>query len=922
MSLQPCPNLISAGACNVPNCSFDHAVLVCIPCGFYSTFRNFYDNHLRTKTHWRATSDTTSAAYVAALLESENDRNGIHVFGRLDFGVVDESVARDGRERHVLDVELQVGATPVKLETVLLSSRGRINAPNAQTAFQAVVLGERERLDPSTPTKIMVILRTSGVGQFEDRLILTFTRISDGLQWVITRPVIATIGNSAAHAAFPPTAPYIPPTSRAYAPVHEVIPGVEAPALKAIPYVRRLPLAKVPQSFQVLMTRSEDGGPSLPLIRARIPARLTMGTYPHFFKGLLWIEELKLLEDMERYDIHNAALTKQKNTYRLDVPGLAEKRPSVLVGDTILVRQDSDPQGRWFEGGVHLVQVNQIGVQFGRSFKWAAGQHYHVRFKVNRNPLRRMHAALQAPVSRQDLLFPDVADVAKLPNPVPTQATTHLVIHNPLVANNPQQLQAVVSIAMRPPGKLPFAIFGPPGTGKTTTMIEAIRQVLKNGNSVVLACAPSNSAADNIAEGLSDLGAEILFRLYAPSRPRHEVPATLLPFATLNSADHFTVHPIQRMKNFRIIVSTCVSAAILSGIGIDAGHFTHIFIDEAGQATEPEAVVSVRTLAGQRTNVILSGDPQQLGPIIRSGIANQLKLGVSFLERLMSSPIYNPRTYRDQTVVKLVRNYRSHNAIIQIPNERFYDGDLVASGDAVKINAYIDSTYLQETANPKFPIVFHAVAGQDDRESTSPSYFNKFEAIKVRDTVQALLGAHRLPGLTSADIGVISPYRAQCQKIRALLRALGGGAENVKVASVEEYQGKEHRVIIISTVRSSRDLIQYDVRHTLGFVANPRRFNVAVTRAQALLIVVGDPEVLSLDPLWRQFLNYVHNHQGWVGNPIGWDPTAEVNENGGYDREARVAAQLDMDDFARQVGEMAEDDQVDTGEDPPLIEDD
>ena len=152
---------------------------------------------------------------------------------------------------------------------------------------------------------------------------------------------------------------------------------------------------------------------------------------------------------------------------------------------------------------------------------------------------------------------------------------------------------------------------------------------------------------------------------------------------------------------------------------------------------------------------------------------------------------------------------------------------------------------------------------------------------------------------------------------------------------------QERKVIIISTVRSSKEFVEYDLRHTLGFVASPRRFNgkpcqsiilrspksdhtcifsVAVTRAQALLIVVGDPQVLSLDPLWRSFLNYIHNNGGWTGPGITWDPMVPVDEAGGYDRAVREAAKLDMNEFTRRMETitMAEvEDDVDANVDRP-----
>lgn len=111
---------------------------------------------------------------------------------------------------------------------------------------------------------------------------------------------------------------------------------------------------------------------------------------------------------------------------------------------------------------------------------------------------------------------------------------------------------------------------------------------------------------------------------------------------------------------------------------------------------------------------------------------------------------------------------------------------------------------------------------------------------------------------------------------------------------------QERHAIIVSTVRSSLDFVEFDLRHTLGFVANPRRFNVAMTRAKSVLIVIGDPDVLGLDPLWRRFLNHVHAHGGWKGVRIPWDPDEEVltDAAGGdrlaYDVKMRAHAEQDL----------------------------
>jgi helicase MOV-10 len=181
-----------------------------------------------------------------------------------------------------------------------------------------------------------------------------------------------------------------------------------------------------------------------------------------------------------------------------------------------------------------------------------------------------------------------------------------------------------------------------PGTGKTITIVEAIRQVLqKNPRAKILACAPSNSAADLIAERLcAGLGADVLFRMYAPSRTKEQMPDKLRNHVYTNSDGNFSVPLMATMKSFRVIVATCVAASMVSGIGMPRGHFSHIFIDEAGQATEPEAFISIKTMADPSTNITLSGDPKQLGPIIRSPIARALGLEMSYLQRLMESDVY------------------------------------------------------------------------------------------------------------------------------------------------------------------------------------------------------------------------------------------------------------------------------------------
>jgi helicase MOV-10 len=173
--------------------------------------------------------------------------------------------------------------------------------------------------------------------------------------------------------------------------------------------------------------------------------------------------------------------------------------------------------------------------------------------------------------------------------------------------------------------------------------VEAIKQILcHNPTAHILACAPSNSAVDVITLRLTELlGQEDLFRFYAPSREDRAVPPEVLPYTFKNADGLFSHPPLDTVKNFRVIVCTCVSAAFTLGIGVERGHFSYVFIDEAGNATEPEAMTVVKNAANASTKLILSGDPKQLRPIVQSTIANELGLGISYLERLMECDAYH-----------------------------------------------------------------------------------------------------------------------------------------------------------------------------------------------------------------------------------------------------------------------------------------
>ncbi|CAE7221372.1 unnamed protein product [Rhizoctonia solani] len=372
-----------------------------------------------------------------------------------------------------------------------------------------------------------------------------------------------------------------------------------------------------------------------------------------------------------------------------------------------------------------------------------------------------------------------------------------------------------------------------------------------------------------------------------------------MDYSLLNpTGNTFCTPGLDQLKSYRIVVATCSTAGLLYGLGIDAGTYTHIFIDEAGQGSEPEVMIPILTMAGPKTNIVLSGDPKQLGPVIRSPVARQLGMNVSYLDRLMASPAYDEIEMRGISVTKLLQNFRSHESIITFPNEEFYRNELVANAPRNIADSLLNWGGLVSRG---FPIVFDAVRGENMQEERSPSYFNPHEASLVKEYVQGLIPFIATP----RNIGIVTPYKAQVRKIRKLLK--DNGVTNIDIGSVEQFQGQERQVIIVSTVRSNKDMLSFDVKHALGFVSNPKRLNVAITRAQSLLVVIGDPNVLGLDGLWRRFLYFVYRSGGWKGAPFPWDPEADPDD----DPETFDAVEQDLRELLRRATEAGSPSELD-----------
>ncbi|XP_063300399.1 helicase MOV-10 [Pelobates fuscus] len=618
-------------------------------------------------------------------------------------------------------------------------------------------------------------------------------------------------------------------------------------------------------------------------------SKLQFNNYDKKFNQLLHLEEIQMEIDIRRYDKTKEEMRrdpKNKNLLILEVPGVAENRPSVLRGDHLFVslsEEQQSPNVISYKGYVHAVELESVKLGFSQNLirRFIDGMKFDVVFTFNRLPLKVQHRAVVLAKEKniQEFIFPTFSHGHTISN------TERLSLYDRSLEHNEEQKNAVKQIVSGTSRPAPYLIFGPPGTGKTVTMVESIKQVLKCiPDARVLTCAPSNSACDLLCQRLMkhvDRGQ--IYRLLASSRNYRDVPEEIKPCGNWDDRNGCYVYPRKLvLMNYRVIITTLVTAGRLVSAKFPNGHFTHVFIDESGHAVEPEcvtAIAGILDVMNPNYNVnggqlVLAGDPKQLGPVLRSPIAIENGLGMSLLERLMTeNSLYQKGSdgYNFQFVTKLLNNYRSHPSILKIPNELFYDNELQSCADELLSNSYCR---WEKLPHKGCPIIFHGILGRDEREGNSPSFFNIDEVEVIICYLTDLLqtqGKKGLAKISPKDIGIISPYRKQVEKIRKAINLTHKSVHEIKdlkVGSVEEFQGQERKVILISTVRSSEDYVKFDEDFNLGFLKNPKRFNVAITRAKALLILVGNPIILRNDPNWSKFLTYCQEIGAYTGYPI------------------------------------------------------
>ena len=412
-------------------------------------------------------------------------------------------------------------------------------------------------------------------------------------------------------------------------------------------------------------------------------------------------------------------------------------------------------------------------------------------------------------------------------------------------------------------------VHGPPGTGKTTTLVEAIYETLRRENQV-LVCAQSNMAVDWISEKLVDRGINVL-RIGNPTKVNDKmlsftyerrfeshpdypqlwaIRKTIRQLrANRKRGDNSFHQKMERLKEreielelrirnqlfgeARVIASTLVGSAnrLLDGM-----KFGTLFIDEAAQALEAACWIPIR----RATRVILAGDHCQLPPTIKSIAAMKGGLDKTLMQRIVER--------KPEAVTLLKMQYRMNEDIMRFSSDWFYNGQVEAA-PMVKYRGILDLDKAIEWKD---------TSGDASHEEFVGDNFGRINKEEAQLTLLTLaeyfvrIGRQRIID-ERIDVGIISPYRAQVQYLRHLIKKTDffkPFRKIIAVNTVDGFQGQERDIIVISMVRSNED-------GQIGFLRDLRRMNVAITRARMKLLILGDSATLTRHPFYRRLKEYI-----------------------------------------------------------------
>ncbi len=446
---------------------------------------------------------------------------------------------------------------------------------------------------------------------------------------------------------------------------------------------------------------------------------------------------------------------------------------------------------------------------------------------------------------------------------------------------NPTQEKAVNEVLW---AKDVAVVHGPPGTGKTTTLVEAINATLMRENQV-LVCAQSNMAVDWICEKLDDRGINVL-RIGNPTRVTDRMLSSTYERRFESDPDYPSLWAIrrnirdlrrdrkkgehqklERLKSkaielelrirARLFSEARVIACTLTGSAnhlLDGQKYTTLFIDEAAQALEAACWIPIRKC----TRVIFAGDHCQLPPTVKSIAAVKAGLDKTLMERIVKN--------KPEVVTLLKVQYRMNDQIMRFSSYWFYNGQVVSAPQVMHRGIldydhpmmWIDTK--DYTLNPDYRMEEENKGVQPFHEEYVGNSFgriNKAEAELTLDTLKNYFEKISKQRILEEEIdtGIISPYRAQVQYLRKLIHKQAffkPYRSLITVNTVDGFQGQERDIILISMVRSNEN-------GQIGFLRDLRRMNVAITRARMKLIILGDASTLIKHPFYLKLWNYIQD---------------------------------------------------------------
>ncbi|GAA6006360.1 uncharacterized protein JCM10292_002661 [Rhodotorula paludigena] len=567
----------------------------------------------------------------------------------------------------------------------------------------------------------------------------------------------------------------------------------------------------------------------------------------------------------------------QKRIAWFNLPKLESGEVRLAVGDELRLRYNGELHKAW-EGVGHVVKVpNNVSDEIALELRRSDGapidctHNFSADFVWKSTSFDRMQLAMKTfAVDEQSvsgyIYHKLMGHDADPPQVLRAQMPKRVSAPN-LPDLNHSQIYAVKSVLQKPLS----LIQGPPGTGKTVTSASIVYHLSKMNPGQVLVSAPSNVAVDQLTEKIHQTGLKVV-RVTAKSREALESSVSFLTLhaqvansdthpelqkliqlkqeqGELSSSDERKFKALTRAVEKEILSNADVICATAVGCGdprLKNLKFRTVLIDEATQATEPECMIPLTFGVKQ---LVMVGDHSQLGPTIMNKKAARAGLNQSLFERLI---LLGNRPIRLQV------QYRMHPCLSEFPSNMFYEGTLqngVTAPERLRKN--VDFPWPQPTT----PMYFHQNLGQEEISSSGTSFLNRTEASNVEKIVTRFFKAGVLP----SQIGIITPYEGQRSYIVSYMQMNGALKKElykeIEVASVDAFQGREKDYIIMSCVRSNE-------HQGIGFLNDPRRLNVALTRAKYGLVILGNPKVLSKHALWHYLLTHYKEKKCLVEGPL------------------------------------------------------